>query len=190
MDVSGLYTARTVGILCPDNVVGKVLLRKLILLVGHLLKKIIIFDNHSRKEHLSPSKLYEQLIDSDPLFRGVPAYQMAQMKQHKISIITIPNPKDFSPHPAPPLETIDILFNCHIPCDFTRSNIEHCLNSHIWKAKQFSQFLNGRYSIEKLVLISSLYSQNYGYVSESDAQVNLQPLGYLPKELVSPAKLK
>ncbi len=39
-------------------------------------------------------------------------------------------------------------------------------------------------------MVSSLYTQNFGYVSESDGQLNTQPLGYLPQNMISPSKLK
>lgn len=44
--------------------------------------------------------------------------------------------------------------------------------------------------VGKIVMLSSLYCQNYGYVSESDGQLNTQPLGYQPQNMASPAKLK
>lgn len=34
--------------------------------------------------------------------------------------------------------------------------------------------------VSKVILISSIYSQNFGYVTESDGQINRQPLGYSP----------
>lgn len=86
--------------------------------------------------------------------------------------------------------TLDIVFNCHIPQDFTRNTIETCLNSHIWKSRNICKFLNNNFSIGKLVMVSSLYSQNYGFVSESDGQLNTQPLGYLPQNMTTPAKLR
>ena len=82
------------------------------------------------------------------------------------------------------------MFNCHIPQDFTRSSIETCLNSHVWKAREICTYINDNFKVGKLILVSSLYCQNYGYISETDKQINLQPLGYSLKDKLSTSKLK
>jgi hypothetical protein len=94
MDGVNIFATKTVALLCPDNIIGKVLLRKLILLAGYLLHKIIIFDNHSRKEQLSPTKICELLIDSDPFFRGVPTELMKHVRNQKICVVTIPQSQE------------------------------------------------------------------------------------------------
>lgn len=39
-------------------------------------------------------------------------------------------------------------------------------------------------------MVSSIYSQNFGYISESDGQINTQPLGYLPQNIITLKKLR
>lgn len=85
---------------------------------------------------------------------------------------------------------IDLLFNCFIPQNSTKSSIEKCLNSHVCKTTEICNYLASRTRIHKVILVSSIYSQNYGYVSEEDGQINLRPLGYNPGEITSLTKLK
>lgn len=71
MNVANLYLGKSIAILNCDNVIGKMLLRKLIMLAGEKVKKIIIFDTHSRKKQLTSAKLYDLLIEQNMYFRGI-----------------------------------------------------------------------------------------------------------------------
>ena len=60
----------------------------------------------------------------------------------------------------------------------------------MWKTKQICQFLCSNINIIKTIMVSSIHSQNFGYVAESDDTPIAQPLGYMPEDLISSAKLK
>jgi predicted GNAT superfamily acetyltransferase len=56
--------------------------------------------------------------------------------------------------------------------------VESFLKSHVLNTINICKYLNNKFNIGKLIGLSSIYSQNYGYVTESDGQINIQPLGY------------
>jgi predicted GNAT superfamily acetyltransferase len=73
---------------------------------------------------------------------------------------------------------VDVVFNCYVSQDFTRNTVESFLKSHVLNTINICKYLNNKFNIGKLIGLSSIYSQNYGYVTESDGQINIQPLGY------------
>lgn len=62
MQIGQLYKAKVIAILNVESIIGKVLLRKILLEYGQHLNKIIIIDTHIRTEPVDTNKLYEQLI--------------------------------------------------------------------------------------------------------------------------------
>lgn len=56
--------------------------------------------------------------------------------------------------------------------------------------KRICKNLLNRLNISKLIGLSSIYSQNYGFVTESDGQISTQPLGYNSQNMATPEKLK
>lgn len=62
MQIGQLYKAKVIAILNVESIIGKVLLRKILLEYGQHLNKIIIIDTHLRTEPVDTNKLYEQLI--------------------------------------------------------------------------------------------------------------------------------
>ena len=140
--------------------IGRVLLRKIAAEFSQQLHSIIIINIAGKNEAPSRTQGLSELITRDMYFKTI----HSRIKPDKISFVTIDISTN-SPPPTSELVKVDILFNCHIPQDFTRDTIQSCLDSHVWKSRAICTHLKTLMSIDKIVMVSSLFCQNYGYVS-------------------------
>lgn len=171
LSIEEAYQGKTVAVIGCKNTLGKVLLRKILVLtqLGFKIRNLILLDIRKPVE-AKPPKLEDFFLEHQ-LFAGLDWDHLRQIT----SIVVVKSWGEDVGQDGQKLPHIDVMFNCLMPQDYTRCGVDQFLNSHVWRAKQICSFLKGKCSsIGTLITTSSLYCENPGYISETEILRNEQ----------------
>ena len=70
MSIAERYKGKNIGIINVEGILGRVLLRKILIEFGHHIGKVVIIDTHSKNEGSNNFKMYDSLL-KDSYFRVV-----------------------------------------------------------------------------------------------------------------------